>query len=684
MPRTSEEPPEEGAARSSRPPRAAPSLVGEVISGRYRVTELIATGGMSSVYLGQHVHMMKRVAIKVLDPKAEQLPELVARFQREAIAGAHVAHPNIASATDFGQLKDGSYFLVLEYVPGITLNQLIAKGPLGVQRAVGIAKQIAAGLGAAHEVGVVHRDVKPTNVILLEGSNDVVKLIDFGFAQVKLSKMPSLAPPPDEPATPEKMLTQAGVVLGTVAYMSPEAALGMGAVDLRSDLYALGLILYELLSGKHPFDAPEPVRLFLQQRTVPPPPIANRSPGVAVPPSLEAVVMKLLEKDPKDRYQSAKEVVSALDTAMMSLAFEVVPELSSIPESGGLFGAPVAEPASAEPSSPKPAPPEARKDTPSDQLRTIALGVPPEFGPLPPPNPPPLPAPEAEPLAKVGEFVRRIPGVTAIEKALPQNGRFPPWAYLALPAVAILFVVAMVLLSRRGARSEWEAARAEKVLVPPSLDDVQPAPIERGPYMVQKPGEAVPDAAGGLDAAGWRMVLRNAVRLKDWAKGSEAVLTLMRIDPDAFRDRDVQNGMRSVAVAMQDAGGEPAEKFFGALTNETGSDGLDLLYDVARFRTWTKAGKRATETLRNPEVMMRASTPLKALFEFREASCMAKRDGFAKLAEQGDDRALFELTSLRDAECRRRRDPCCFNDNRALADAIRSLKARLSQPKAQP
>src|SRR6185369_16457372 len=113
-----------------------------------------------------------------------------------------------------------------------------------------------------------------------------------------------------------KMLTQAGVVLGTVAYMAPEAALGMVAVDHRSDLYALGLILYELLSGKHPFDAPEPVRLFLQQRTVPPPPLATRSPSVKVPPALEAVVMKLLEKDPNNRYQTAKEVVSALKTAM--------------------------------------------------------------------------------------------------------------------------------------------------------------------------------------------------------------------------------------------------------------------------------------------------------------------------------------------------------------------------------
>jgi serine/threonine-protein kinase len=666
-------------------------LVGEVISGRYRVTELIATGGMSSVYLGQHVHMMKRVAIKVLDPKAEQLPELVARFQREAIAGAHVQHPNIASATDFGQLKDGSYFLVLEYVPGTTLNQLIAKGPVGAQRAVGIAKQIASGLGAAHTVGVVHRDVKPTNVILLEGSNDVVKLIDFGFAQVKLSKVPSLAPPPDEPSSPEKMLTQAGVVLGTVAYMSPEAALGMGAVDHRSDLYALGLIVYELLSGKHPFEAAEPVRLFLQQRTVPPPPIAKRSPGVKVPPALEAVVMKLLEKDPKDRYQSAAEVVSALETAMMSLAFEVVPDVSALPE-GGLFGG-----AAEKPAAPKEGP---SKPAPSDQFPTIALGVAPGLGPLPPPNPPPpreagvilaseAPAEEpaakgaaGDPFAKIAELVRRVPGVVALEKVLPQNGRFPPWAYVAAPIVAILFIVVMVALSRRTNRGE--AARTESVMVAPTADPAQGADIERGPYMVQKPDKpaATPDA-GGLDAAGWRMTLRNAVRQKDWAKGTEAVLTLMRIDPEAFRDRDVQNGMRNVAVALEDAGGEPADKFFGTLTNETGSDGLDLLYDISRFRTWTKAGKRATDTLRNPEVMMRASTPLKALFDFREASCMAKRDSFGKLAEVGDDRALYELTQLRDAECRRRRDPCCFNESRALSDAIRSLKSRLAS-RAQP
>src|SRR5262249_20082767 len=159
-----------------------------------------------------------------------------------------------------------------------------------------------------------------------------------------------------------------------------------------------------------------------------------------------------------------------------------------------------------------------------------------------------------------------------------------------------------------------------------------------------------------------------------------ALLTLVRLDPDALRDRDVQNGARSVAVALGDEGGEPADQFFGALANDTGSDGLDLLYDIARFRPWTRAGKRATDILRKPEVMIRASAALRVLFEFREASCAAKRDSFGKMAQQGDDRALFELTSLHDAECRRRRDICCFSENRALEAAIRSLKARLASP----
>lgn len=621
-------------------PLPARPLIGEVISGRYRITKLLATGGVSCVYLGQHVHMLKNVAIKVLDPSAEKLPEFVARFRREAVAGAHVQHPYIASATDFGQLEDGSYFLVQEYVPGQTLNKVIAGGRMPAARAVAIARKLASALGAAHEVGIVHRDLKPSNVILVEGTEDVVKLIDFGFAKLRFSDVPTLAPPPDEPMVPEKLLTQAGVVLGTVAYMAPEAALGMSAVDHRSDLYALGLMLYELLTGLHPFDATEPVRLFLQQRTMPPPPIATRAPGATVSAELESVVRRLLEKEPKDRYASAAEIVSALDAAMLSAGVETVPDLATVPRAQA-------------PSAPPPAAilagaasvGRARQGEARSRGRT-----------------------STDAITAVLDRAARLPGVAKIAASLPVNGRFPRWAYVAFPALGVLFVIALFLLSSRPP-SEAESGASEATAASAVVEAIPAASVAREVTM----------EVSGLDASGWRMNLRNAARRKEWPAASEAVLTLLRLDPTAFRDHDVQAALRNTAVGLEDAGGEASDKFWGALSGPSGAEGLDLVYDVSRNRTGTKAGKRATEILRRPEVMMAGSPALKVLFDFREASCVGRRDIFARMAEQGDERALGELVGQRDADCGRR-DPCCYKESRTLAAAIRSLKTRLAAP----
>lgn len=314
---------DEGSATESSTLRAA-KLLGVVISGRYRVDEILAVGGMGVVYRGTHVHMRKRVAIKVLLPETKGLPNLVTRFEREAIAGAHIHHTNIASATDFGRLDDGSYFLIQEYARGTTLSAIIKRGPLAVNRSVRIARQLASALKAAHEIGVIHRDMKPRNVMIDEERSDLVKLIDFGLSKVPVDQIAS-ARDEDDDEDENRELTTVGVVFGTIAYMSPEAGLGMWAVDERSDLYALGIMLYEMIAGRHPFDGSEPGELFYQQRSVVPQPIAERSPGVEVPPAVEAVVTRLVLKDPTLRYQTAQEVIDAIDAAMPGVNQIVIP-----------------------------------------------------------------------------------------------------------------------------------------------------------------------------------------------------------------------------------------------------------------------------------------------------------------------------------------------------------------------
>ncbi|WP_437975466.1 protein kinase [Sorangium sp. So ce295] len=315
----SERPPEPTLTADEAAKHRARSYLGRVISKRYRIDEVIAMGGMGAVYRGEHVHMHKRVAIKILHPDTERLPELVQRFEREAIAGAHIQHRNVATATDFGEAEDGSFFLVLEYVRGTTLHEIIRRGPVPAARAALIARQLAAALDATHAMGIVHRDVKPRNAMVVEPQGDLVKLIDFGLAKVSVDQLRrSVASPESARAGADSLpvrLTTAGVIFGTIAYLAPESALGMDFVDERADLYALGLILYEMLAGKHPFLAKDPVELFNQQRSAPVPAIAAHSPGVVVPPALEAVVRLLLEKNPRARFGTAEELIAALDDA---------------------------------------------------------------------------------------------------------------------------------------------------------------------------------------------------------------------------------------------------------------------------------------------------------------------------------------------------------------------------------
>lgn len=291
------------------------AFIGRTISERYRIDALIASGGMGAVFRGQHLHMRKRVAIKILHAEIEGVLELAEQFEREAIAGAHISHPNVAIATDFGRLDDGSFFLIQEYLRGETLADVLEQGPLSADRALHIAKQVAGALQAVHEMKIVHRDVKPSNVMLIQDTEDEAKLIDFGFARVPMERM-SVARA-DDPLHDKDGMWDPDTMFGTVGYLAPEAVEGVDAIDGRSDLYALGASMYEMFTGKPPFEAPTTAELFQLHSSQPPPAFFERAPLRQVPASVEGVVMRLLAKDPAERYQSGEEVIAALDRVVV-------------------------------------------------------------------------------------------------------------------------------------------------------------------------------------------------------------------------------------------------------------------------------------------------------------------------------------------------------------------------------
>lgn len=276
-----------------------PGLEGQIIAERYRVEKLLGEGGMGAVYRAEHIHMRKTVALKVLHAEMTSVEEVVARFEREAVAAGRIAHPNVAAATDFGQLENGSFFLVLEYAEGQDLRHLLSAGPLPPKRCIHITRQVAGALGAAHALTIIHRDLKPDNVMLVERDDDpdFVKVLDFGIAKVTLGDLK------DQPA-----LTRMGAVFGTPDYMSPEQALGQ-PVDHRSDIYALGVLMFEMLTGQTPFEDDDAMVVLANQITAPPPPLPEH-----VPAPLAALVQRMLSKDVEERPQSAAEVIEVLDS----------------------------------------------------------------------------------------------------------------------------------------------------------------------------------------------------------------------------------------------------------------------------------------------------------------------------------------------------------------------------------
>lgn len=297
-------------------PPVVDAMVGAHIDGRYEVLRLLGEGGMGQVYLVRHLSLDRRFAMKVLRRDLARDADLAARFIDEARATASIHHPNVVAITDFGRLADGVPYFVMEHLEGETLGRVIkAGGSIPAARAVRILEQVASALGAAHDAGIVHRDLKPDNVFLVGGmrdgaSADDVRLVDFGAAKIVGSSR----------------VTRQGVVFGTPHYMSPEQA-GGHPVDHRADVYALGVILYEMFTGRVPFEADTYMGVLTQHmfvQPVPPSRIAPRSELGA----LEALTLRCLAKKPEERFASMLEFAEELGN---------VSRLPGAPRSGSRF-----------------------------------------------------------------------------------------------------------------------------------------------------------------------------------------------------------------------------------------------------------------------------------------------------------------------------------------------------------
>ena len=634
---------------------ASGPLVGTVVSGRYRVERLLGTGGMGAVYQAEHTHMHKRLAVKVLHPEMTRLPEVVARFEREAMAAAHIDHPNVAAATDFGKLEDGSFFLVLEYVEGRSLREAIDEGRIELGRACHVARQMASALGGAHALGIVHRDLKPENVMLVtrDGDADFVKVLDFGIAKVPMGTFAGGNKGNGE------VLTQLGMVYGTPEYMAPEQALGQ-EVDVRADLYALGIILFEMITGKRPYEHASKVTLLGMHVTAPIPKMRERAPEADVPVDLDAIVTRLLAKEATARYRDARELIDALDVVTMQLVDEG--RIASA-------GAPDSQVAAARGSR------SGKRRSGVDSA--IALG----------------PTSLAQPAASRPAGGLALPRAVAMasERLARALSSAPPWVTPRLIMVggaglAILFVfVVVIATSPRGSSAPAAKAFVPSVLtriVAPRPDDrltEASAKVDRGDYAAAIDALLVLEKEDG-DRADVHKLLEHAYSATHDARGAlrEAGLWLAS-DENATSDIKLQEDVRNAALVH-----ETQDDAFTLLESRMGTHGVDLVYDLAygsSGRQYPQAAARARHSLDVEDVRSRASAALLVLLDFRAArSCDAKRALLDRAKLIGDARMLATLqpyASTRGcgffgvSDCY----PCLHKDG-VLKDTVNALSER--------
>lgn len=632
MPSTSTDGPPK-ASETERTP-SPKDRIGLLLSDRYRILELLGEGGMGAVYLAEHTHMRKRVALKLLHTEMGESAEVVARFEREAIVAAHVEHPNVAAATDFGRTASGDFFLVLEYVEGTSLRKLIEGGPLDPARALRITRQIALALECAHAAGVVHRDLKPENVMLVRRDDDpdFVKVLDFGIA--KLSEAATEAR-----GTSTQALTKHGTILGTPEYMSPEQALGE-SVGPGSDLYAIGVMLFEMLTGLHPFDPPDRMAMLSFHIVAPVPKLSDRAPNIVVPEGVEAVVHRLLEKNSAARYESARALIDAIDAHLENV--QRTTRASNVVVHAPFDAAAAVSAPTMVAGTPKP-------DVDSFRFRHAPTS-----------------------LADLRELVSKQ----------------PKWLFVVAAAALPIGAVVMILITL-GLRhpTSGEVAHEDAggidlgALIKPSKasDDRVKEAAAQGPAALDALAKEYPRDARVLREAAlaWHAQEHDA-------EAMQAIGNLAALDANAVTaDTSLMDLVAKAASNAHGSNGTGFDAAFTLLEGPLGPAGVDTLIELSKSTTSRGARARAAKSLAKPDVREHASPAAAILLDFEAATkCSAKKDLLARVRTDGDARltpALKTLKSTRGCGFVGLRDcwPCLRGDS-SLEEASRAVDARSS------
>jgi serine/threonine-protein kinase len=581
---------------------------------------------MGAVYEAEHIHMKKRFALKVLHRSMSQDPEVVARFEREAVAAGRLSHPGVVAATDFGRLPDDSFYLALEFVDGRPLTEVLEECVVfSPERAFQVAFQVNSVLEAAHAEGIIHRDLKPDNIMVVrtDESEDFVKVLDFGIAKMRLEE------------DGDERITQAGLVFGTPEYMSPEQAKGQ-EVDARSDLYGVGMLLYEMLAGQSPFFAEDLMQMLSAQITVPAPDLPQE-----IPEPLRNLVARLLEKDPASRPKSASE----LDQDLRKIAQELEFRLPTPRTNTGSRMDPLASSVEIQ----------ALENRPSFAAKTFASvqslsTYPVSFG-----------------RKKVPLWV---PAISLI-------GGISIGAYLALTALAPP--------AAKGAPVQDPAVDVEEQL----LDEARSGDRDAVSELRRLTAEG--ESAEGQDRSSGESPLRAANRflalgrgysvIKHYSAAIEMYREAVRLDPHLAEDTELLLDVR-VAIAARDAVDEGLQFAVSAL----GSHGADLIYDVYLDHLGqpgkTPVVARAMKLVKSPELLEHATPELSVALRLQNAKfCHEVRDIIPVAVRDADERSLSKLRSLLNRRgCGSERNEDCFiclrKDETSLEQAIKTAASR--------